>query len=62
VRRGHRHWADALRGLGCVKTEVYIDRELHHYRHVGAYSFTIPEPLASMPAAARRVGFVTWVT
>lgn len=27
-----RHWADALRALGCVKTEVFIDEEMHYYQ------------------------------
>ena len=31
-----------------MKTEVYIDRELHHYRKVGR-SFSVPERLAEVP-------------
>lgn len=56
-----RHWADGLRALGIVKTEVYIDRELHHYRHVGG-SFTVPEPMAVMPPQPAGYPFVTWVS
>jgi glycosyltransferase involved in cell wall biosynthesis len=56
-----RHWADGLRELGCVKTEVYIDRELHHYRHVGG-SFTVPMRLAECPPQPDGFPFVTWVS
>lgn len=34
-----REWADDLRALGCVKNEVFIDRELHHYRWSTADNF-----------------------
>lgn len=56
-----RHWADGLRALGCVKSEVFIDRELHHYRHVGG-GFTVPEPLAECPSQPVGFDFVTWVS
>jgi hypothetical protein len=56
-----REWADALRRIGCVKTEVFVDRELHHYRHEG-YTFTVPEPLAECPPQPKGFGFVTWVS
>lgn len=55
-----RHWADGLRNLGCVKTEVYIDRELHHYRHVGG-SFKVPERLADCPPQPDGFPFVKWI-
>lgn len=55
-----RHWADRLRDLGCVRTEVYIDRELHHYRHVGG-GFTVPLALAECPPRPNAPEFVTWV-
>lgn len=35
--RGHeitdREWADDLRALGIVKTQVFIDAEIHYYQH-----------------------------
>jgi Glycosyl transferase family 2 len=34
-------WADGLSRLGCVKTEVWIDRELYHYRYRPDASFSI---------------------
>jgi glycosyltransferase involved in cell wall biosynthesis len=55
-----RHWADGLRHLGVVKTEVYIDRELHHYRHAGG-GFTIPERLAECPPHPEGFPWVTWL-
>lgn len=55
-----RHWADRLRDLGCVKTEVYIDRELHHYRHVGG-GFTVPERMPECPSRPAGPEFVTWL-
>jgi glycosyltransferase involved in cell wall biosynthesis len=55
-----RNWADQLRGLGCVKTEVYIDRELLHYRHVGG-SFTVPQRLAEVPERPDGFPFVRWL-
>ena len=54
-----RHWADGLRELGVVQSEVYIDRELHHYRHVGG-GFTVPHPLGSCPPI-NGFPFVTWL-
>lgn len=58
-----RRWADQLRGLGIVQNEVYIDRELHHYRHRSYDTFTIAEaqqPLAEHPARPD-YGFVQWL-
>jgi glycosyltransferase involved in cell wall biosynthesis len=55
-----RRWADKLRDLGCVKTEVYIDRELHHYRHVGG-SFTVPQRLHECPPPPVAPSWVTWL-
>jgi hypothetical protein len=56
-----RRWADELRANGCVQTEVYIERELLHYRHVGG-CFTIPAPLAEIPPAPQGFDdFVTWL-
>jgi hypothetical protein len=55
-----RRWADQLRGIGCVKTEVYIDRELHHYRHVGG-SFTVPPRLPDCPPRPDGFPFVIWI-
>jgi glycosyltransferase involved in cell wall biosynthesis len=55
-----RHWADQLRDLGIVKTEVYIDRELHHYRKIGR-SFSVPERLAEVPPRPNGYTFVKWL-
>jgi hypothetical protein len=52
-------WADGLRELGCVKTEVYIDRVMHHYRHSGG-SFTVPPPMVEPPLRPA-VDWVTWI-
>jgi hypothetical protein len=47
-------WADDLRKLGCVKTEVFIDDELHYYQRDPADNFhtarePLPEPLPQIP-------------
>jgi hypothetical protein len=47
-------WADDLRALGCVKTEVFIDEELHYYQRDPADNFhtprePMPEPLPPLP-------------
>jgi hypothetical protein len=43
-------WADDLRALGCVKTEVFIDDELHYYQRDPADNFhTNREPLDDVP-------------
>jgi hypothetical protein len=42
-------WADTLRNLGVVKREVFIDRELYHYRSTGAYSSSSLPPLDDPP-------------
>lgn len=58
-----RHWADGLRNLGCVKNEVYIDRELHHYRHRSFDTFTVAAAQAPMAEHPPRpdAEFVTWL-
>jgi hypothetical protein len=39
-------WADDLRALGCVRTEVFIDAELHYYQRVSSDNFhTARQPL-----------------
>jgi glycosyltransferase involved in cell wall biosynthesis len=53
------HWADGLRNLGCVRDEVYIDREMYHYRHVG-FSFQVP-PRMDAPPLRPTFDFVTWI-
>ena len=42
-------WAFALRQLGIVKTEVFIDRELYHYRSTGAYNSSGLAPMDDPP-------------
>jgi hypothetical protein len=54
-------WADTLRQLGCVKTEVFVDRELYHYRSTGAYSSSGLAPMDDPPPQPD-MDFVTWVT
>lgn len=57
-----RRWADGLRLLGCVRNEVYIDRELHHYRHRSFDTFTASsaqQPLTEHPPRPDHE-FVTW--
>lgn len=59
-----RRWADQLRAQGCVKTEVFIDRELHHYRNRSHDTFvfsSVQQPLIDHPARPEH-GFVTWVS
>lgn len=57
-----RRWADRLRALDCVKTQIFIDRELHHYRFRTAHTFTAPrEPLTEHPPRPE-ADFVTWLT
>lgn len=57
-------WANGLRELGCVKTEVYIERDLYHYRWRPAESFAQvaahKAPLIEIPPRPDH-GFVTWV-
>jgi hypothetical protein len=55
-----RRWADDVRMASNVKTEVYIDRELMHYRKTGGV-YTVPEPMADPPPAPD-IGYVTWVS
>ena len=46
-------WADDLRATGCVKTEVFIDEELHYYRRDSSDNFHTnrqPVPEADIPA------------
>lgn len=53
-------WAFALRQLGIVKTEVFIDRELYHYRSTGAYSSSGLAPMDDPPPRPD-FDFVTWI-
>ena len=53
-------WAFALRQLGIVKTEVFIDRELYHYRSTGAYNSSGLAPMDDPPPRPD-FDFVTWV-
>lgn len=54
-------WAFGLRQLGCVKSEVFIDRELYHYRAMGSYSSSTLAPLGDPPPRPD-AKWVTWVT
>jgi hypothetical protein len=54
-------WANGLRNLGCVKTEVFIDRELYHYRSTGAYSSSGLDPMEDPPPQPE-ADWVQWVT
>jgi hypothetical protein len=51
-------WADQLRGL--VKDEVFIDRELYHYRSTGAYNTSDLPPLEDPPPRPDH-DWVTWL-
>lgn len=56
-------WAGRLRELGCVKTEVFIDREMHHYRHRSWDTFTassVQQPMTDRPARPN-ARWVTWL-
>lgn len=58
-----RRWAGSLREQGCVKTEVFIDRELHHYRNRTHDTFTLSSvqaPLTDHPARPD-APWVTWL-
>jgi hypothetical protein len=54
-------WAFSLRQLGCVKTEVFIDRELYHYRSTGAYSSSSLAPMEDPPPKPD-ADWVQWVS
>lgn len=57
-------WAGRLRELGCVKTEVFIDREMHHYRHRSWDTFNASssqQPMGEHPPRPK-ARFVKWVT
>lgn len=59
-----RRWAERLRDLGCVKDEVFIDRELHHYRWRRGDTFTrgrSPLPDDEIPPRPD-FDFVTWLS
>jgi hypothetical protein len=60
-----RRWADQLRGKGCVRNEVFIDRELHHYRFRTNDTFTVCSVQAPLdtepPTPAIKHEFLTWV-
>jgi hypothetical protein len=46
-----REWADDLRAVGCVKTEVFIDDEILHYKHTLAdFILTQRRPMEDPPA------------
>jgi hypothetical protein len=54
-------WADGLRGLGIVRTQVFIDREMYLYRHVPEDTFEAPRvPLVEHPPLPD-YSFVTWL-
>jgi glycosyl transferase family 2 len=56
-------WAQGLRDQGIVKTEVFIDRELHHYRHRRADTFTMSsqQPPLVEPVPRPIFPWVQWV-
>jgi glycosyltransferase involved in cell wall biosynthesis len=59
-----RRWANSLREQGCVQREVFIDREMHHYRNRSHDTFvfsSVQQPLDTEPERPAH-GFVTWVT
>lgn len=53
-------WASDLKKLDIVKTEVFIDRELYHYRSEGGYSSSLLPPMENPPPRPD-FDFVTWV-
>lgn len=57
-------WAAGLREQGCVKTEVYIPRDMYHYRWRPAFSFQIAAAEAPLTEHPPRPDypFVTWVS
>lgn len=58
-----RRWANQLREQGCVKTEIFIDREMHHYRNRTWDTFTLSslqQPLTEHPSRPGHE-FVTWL-
>ena len=58
-----RRWANQLREKQCVKTEVFIDREMHHYRNRSWDTFVLSslrEPLTEHPPRPAHE-FVTWL-
>jgi hypothetical protein len=61
-----RRWADQLRAKGCVRNEVFIDRELHLYRFRSHDTFTLSSvqaPLEQEPPAPKiEHEFLTWVS
>ncbi len=54
------HWADQIRSLGIVRSEVFIDRELYHYRSTGAYNTSDLAPMPDPPPRPDH-GWVTWI-
>jgi hypothetical protein len=54
-------WAFALRNLGQIKTEVFIDRELYHYRSTGAYNTSELSPMEDPPPRPS-AKWVRWVS
>lgn len=58
-----RRWAAQLREQGCVKDEVFIDREIHHYRFSASTTFTVSSAQSPLDEEPPRpdFGFVTWL-
>lgn len=54
-------WAFTLRQLGQVKTEVFIDREMYHYRSTGGYDTSSLAPLDDPPPQPK-ADWVTWLS
>jgi hypothetical protein len=52
------YWADQLRGT--VKTEVFIDREMYHYRSTGSYNTSSIPPMQDPPPRPEH-DWVTWI-
>lgn len=53
-------WAFALRQLGIVESEVFIDRDMYHYRSTGAYDSSGLPPMENPPPRPA-MDWVTWV-
>src|ERR1044072_4657341 len=56
-------WAGGLRELGCVRSEVYIERDLYHYRYRPDFSFGYASQQAPLETPVPRPDFpwVTWI-
>jgi hypothetical protein len=53
-------WAFNLRQRGRIQTEVFIDRELYHYRSTGAYNTSGLAPMEDPPPRPDH-DWVTWI-